>query len=278
LGFLRIVEVFPPTVRRDGRKNSDLEGAIASFVAGVRQIKDYADLVLVASLKDPNAATVSTTAAASIVSKLAGVEAAPVIVVRDYGRKELTSTILGAYSLGLGTLMLAWGDRKPGDSSPSGLGLPTLASAIDLARGISKAACKRSALLAPINLDRLSGPDGVKLAKSRLDSGASLLLAQPPTTDSLETFDRHLALLDSSGLRDSVVLNIFPFRGARDVLRIENSFGWSLPRSLRRRAANRDYDPVADARSVVKRLREEGLPGVYLSTRGSPELARQVLR
>jgi len=275
LGFLRVVEVFPPIAHGHGAGPRDLEAETSSFVESVGRIKGYADLVLVASLKDPRLMTVPSTFAACLLAK-AGIDAAPVLVARDTDRRTMGSTILGAYSLGLRTLMLVWGD-EPARGTPQARDFTSLSQALVCARRISEMSGIRSRLLAPVDLDRLRTPAGAALAKSRLKSGASLLLAQPPTTDSEEALDSQLALLDSRGLRDKVLLSVFPFRDRRDIARSERYFGWKLPASLKRRAASGDYAPIDEARTLVRRLRREGLPGVYLSTRGSPDIARQVL-
>jgi 5,10-methylenetetrahydrofolate reductase len=275
--FLRVVEVFPPIIQSGQGKSHDLEAETQSFIEGVSRIRDYADLVLVANLKDPKLVTVPPTVTASLLVAEAGVNAAPVVVVRDSSRKEIASTMLGAYSLGLKTLMLAWGDRPVGSSLRRAGDFASLSQVLAYAREISRLAHVEGRFLAPVDLDRLSTLAGVNLAKSRLKSGAALLLAQPPTADPNETLDAHLALLGSSGLRRRVLLSVFPFRDRNDVLWCEKHFGWKLPGSLKRNAAMADYAPIDEARAVAERLREEGMPGLYLSTRGSPEIARQIL-
>jgi 5,10-methylenetetrahydrofolate reductase len=277
LDFLRVVEVFPPLVQGRQGKIRDLETVSRSFVEDVSRIKDCADLVLVASLKDPKLMAVPSTIAASILVGQAGADAAPVIVARDSDRRTMASNILGAYSLGLRTLMLVWGDKQVGGAPTRARDFTGLSQVLVHATKISQAAGVKCRLLAPVDLDRLSTQAGFDLAKSRLESGASLLLAQPPTTDSNETLDSHLALLDSCGLRDRVLLSIFPFRDRYDVARSETYFGWKLPSSLKGRAAAADYSPIDEARSLAKRIRKEGMPGLYLSTRGTPEIARRVL-
>ena len=273
-----MVEVFPPFLslaEPSGRLS--LDEKVRKFIRDVERIKDYADLVLVASLKDPDLMTVPSTVAASLLAGKAGVDAAPVLVARGSNRQEIASMVLGAYSLGLRTLMLAWGDRQQGEGPRSAHGFTSLSQVIAHARKISRMARIRGRFLAPIDLARLSTRKGVQLARSRLDAGAAVLLAQPPTTDSGRTLDAHLALLDSSGLRDSVLLSVFPFRDRDDVIRCEQNFGWRLPTSLKRRAATKGFTPIEEARVLVRRLRKEGLPGVYLSIRGNPEIAQKVL-
>ena len=275
--FLRVVEVFPPLIRTTEYRNApDLGERVNSFVNEVRRIKEYADLVLVANLRDPQLTTVSTVSAAALLKQRAGVDAAPVIVARDANQNEIASTILGAYAWGLGSLMLAWGDRR-GRGARNVYDFASLSSAISKAEDLAAFYDGKKRILAPVNIDLLSSRKGLRLAKSRISAGADLLLAQPPTSDSNEAMDAHLALLDDAGIRKKVLLGVFPFRDLRDIVRCERLFGWRLPPSLKGRADSGSFSPIDEARAVVRRLRKEGLPGVYLSTRGSPDVARQVL-
>jgi hypothetical protein len=131
--------------------------------------------------------------------------------------------------------------------------------------------------LAPVDVSLLGSSRGVQLAKSRIRAGAELLLAQPPTTDSGETLDRHLALLGASGLRNRVLLNVFPFRDKKDVLYCEKYFGWRLPRALHKMAGSGQAALLEEARRAARRIRREGLPGVYVSTRGHTDVAKKIL-
>ena len=278
LPFLRVVEVFPPVLDLSGgREGSSFNQNVAMFVEGVESIKDFVDIVLVAGIRVQGGITLSTTSAALLLERRAGVKAAPVIVARDSNRREVSSTVLGALSDGLESMMLAWGDRGRRGDPKDVYDFTSLSDMILAAKTMANAARLKCRILAPVNLDQLSTSRGVRLPKERIRAGADLLLAQPPTTDPGKEFDRHVRLVESADLRSRVLLSVFPFRNAPDVHRMYARFGWKLPPSLKRRASSPEYDPIGDSRSVVRRIREEGLPGVYLSTRGHPEIAKNVL-
>jgi hypothetical protein len=131
--------------------------------------------------------------------------------------------------------------------------------------------------LVQIDVESLARPEGVALAKGRPKAGAGYLLAQPPTTDSRETFESHSAILQPSGLKDRVLLNGFPFRDEKDVKLCEKNFGWRLPRSLHGVAAAGGSSLLEVERSVVRRIQDEAFPGVYLNTRGTPRIAERLL-
>lgn len=278
MAFLRLVEVFPPFLRpKESSHRMGLDTRIDHFVGDVRAIREYADIILVASLKDPRITPVSPVEASAILRNRLGLEAAPVIVARDSNSMMTASLILGSFAAGLRSLMLVWGDRTAGDHPKNVYDFHSLSSMIAMARKISLAAGVKTRLLAPVDLHRLGDGLGRSLARSRLRSGADLLLAQPPTADSHETFDAHLSLIESAGLSDRVLLGVFPFRSRADVVHIQRYFGWALPPSLMKTAESGRSELLEEARAVARRMREEGLPGVYLSTRGTPSIAKKIL-
>jgi len=113
-------------------------------------------------------------------------------------------------------------------------------------------------------------------AKSRLEAGADYLLAQPPTFDS-DTLDKHLSRLEKSGIRDKVLLNVFPFKDSKDLDYCERYFGWKFPGHFRELAESGESALLKEQRNVVRRLRNGGFPGFYVSTRGNPSVARSLL-
>ncbi len=280
MAFLRVVEVFPPLfpLRGTEGRSFELEANVERFVEEARQIRGVADIILVADVKDPKLLRMSTVAAAAVLRARLNVEASPVIVVRDFNRTGFLSQILGGMALGLGSVMIAWGDRLLPEAGVTNVrDFSSLAEAISEASKVRAKVREVTRFLAPVDLDSLASARGVKRARKRLRAGADYLLAQPPTTDAGVTFDRHAELLESAGLKGKVLLNVFPFRDARDARECERFFGWRLPRSLHQRASAGPHALSAERREVVMRLREEGFPGVYLNTRGDPGVAAKLL-
>ena len=278
--FLRAVEVFPPLfpISPIGGKPLDPAKKLKRFVEGVKGIAKYSDLVLVASVKNPAMVRFSPIEAAVLLEERLRVKASPTIVVRDENRLQLLSSVMTAITLGLRTLTLVWGDRYPARVRATNVrDYPSLSSFIEEAKRIGRLAGVKTMILAPIDLSRLDTESGVAVARSRLKSGADLLLAQPPTTDSGETLEAHSAVLKSSGLKDRVLLNVFPFRSRRDVAYCEKYFGWKLPPSLHRLAESGRPALLREARSVAEQIRDQGHTGAYITTRGHPEVARSIL-
>jgi 5,10-methylenetetrahydrofolate reductase len=277
LPFLRVVEVFPPLFPIGGTKRDiDVESALDKLIDEVKGIRRHADLVLVASLKNPELLKVSTLTTSSRIQEETGIETAPSIVVRDSNRLQLLSEILTSFSLGLKSVMLAWGDRyPPGAGVRNSYDFRSLSEVIRESVRIAERTKVRPRILAPVTLASVAAP--VKLGMERVRAGASLLLSQPPTTDSLETFDKHAAAIESGGLSGLVLPNVFPFRDEKDVIYCEEHFGWKLPRRLHDQARSGRKALILEAREVVQRLKGDGFPGVYVSTRGDPSIANEIL-
>jgi len=247
------------------------------FGEEARGIRDFADIILVANVKDLKRVKFDSVHAAVMLKEEYNLRAAPVIVVRDQNRPQFLSTVLTAVSLGIDSLMIAWGDDYAKSSHASNVrDFPDLAGAIREANRIKSRARSPIRFFAPIDLESLAYPEGAALARERLRAGADLLLAQPPTTDDGETFDRHDSLLEKSGLKEKVLPNVFHFRDDEDIRDYERMFGWRLPNGLHQ-AARGEGELMDLERKIVGRLRTSGYAGVYLSTRGTPSIAERVL-
>jgi 5,10-methylenetetrahydrofolate reductase len=280
VAFLRVVEVFPPLFPASGApgQNLPLEAKTELTVEGVRSVREYSDLFLVADVKSQKRLGVSTIETSARLQDRLGVEAAPVIVTRDMNRPKFLSSFLTAVSLGLKSVMFAWGDDYPPGSGITNVrDFGTLAEAIKMASLLRRRARAHVRFFAPVDLDSLDRPEGASVARGRLRAGAELLLAQPPTTDDGGAFERHMSLVRRAGLEGRVIFNVFPFRDEEDVRGCESKFGWRLPRELHRIAKKGEPALLGAERGVVRRARREGFPGVYITTRGTPGIASKLL-
>jgi 5,10-methylenetetrahydrofolate reductase len=265
--------MFPTT----GKAPIDLEGKVVNFVEEVRDIRSLCDLALVANVKNPAKIKLSTVVSASLLQIKLRINAAPSIVARDENRLQLASSVLTAMELGLHGMLLVWGDRYPTEAHATNVrDHRSLAEFIREAAELRRRAGSKARILAPVDLRLLRNKSGVKLAKSRLRAGAELLLAQPPTTDAA-TLEDHLSLLEAAGLKKRVMLNVFPFRDSEDVRHCEEYFGWKLPEALHSLALRGRSSLLDGAREVHERIRAAGLPGVYVATRGTPAVAKEIL-
>ena len=279
MGFLRVVEVFPPLFPSSRRKEDhiDFEHSLERFLDCVRSVRTHADVILIADVKNTKLLKFSALEAAALLKERLRVEVAPVLVARDSNRPRFLSSVLTGMSMALDYLMFAWGDVYPSAARATNVrDFRSLAEALreaDLVRTRARAATR---FFAPVNVEGLATPGEVVRARGRLRAGADYLLAQPPTAD-VEALDRHANLLLQAKLKDRVLLNVFPFRDLKDVMECETYFGWRLPESLHRTAERGGRALLEAEREVVVALRDRGFPGVYLNTRGTPAVAERLL-
>jgi len=279
MGFLRVVEVFPPLFPASRKKEDRIQfkDSFERFLEDARNVQAYADVLLVADVKNTGQLKFSTLQAAALLKDKLRAAVAPVLVVRDLNRPQFLASVLTGLSLELDYLMLAWGDSYPSAARATNVrDFRTLAEALRESALIRSRAGVSTKFLAPVNVEGLASRGEAERARGRLRAGADYLLAQPPTTD-MATLAGHAKLLRTARLTDRVLLNVFPFRDLEDVRECESYFGWHLPKTLRS-AAQKGGDALLKAeREVVMTLREQGFPGVYLNTRGTPGIAERLL-
>lgn len=255
-----------------------LERGMDAFVDEVKGIRRYADVILIAKVKDLSRIWLDTVQVALDLSNRLRVLTAPVIVLRDMNRPQFESSLLACFSGRLDSVMVAWGDSYPDTSTASNVrDFQSLADAVRRAALLRDRVRARTRFFAPVDLDNLASTSGQALAHGRVQAGADLLLAQPPTTDARTDFEKHTTLIRRTGLSDQILPCVFPFRGSKDILRYERKFGWKVPGALRRVAAKGERRLLETEKEVVERLRDDGFPGVYLVTRGNPNVARLLL-
>ncbi len=279
--FTTVVEIFPPNFSAEVAKEPllGLRQKTQDVVCRVRKVENLVDCFVVADMKDLGRLKLSSIYTAAMLKKELDTEVIPVIAVRDTNRSGVRTLFLTALSYGLDSVMLVWGDKyNEGEGSSNVYDYPSLSDAIREMRALSDRANVNATILAPVNVAMLETQKGASIASSRLEGGADCLLAQPPTSDVSVTFPEHLRLIDSKKLRQSVLLNVFPFRDKEDIDACRARFGWKIPEVADRLAAEGgEARLIKESKMVVEKMRENRLPGVYVSTRGRPELARFIL-
>jgi 5,10-methylenetetrahydrofolate reductase len=278
--FTTIVEVFPPTFSVEDPKEPllGLRQKTRDLVARVRKVENLADAIMVSDLKDLDRLKLSSVFTAAILKEELGVEVFPVLTARDVNRPALRTTILTSITLGLDSMMLVWGDRFGSkDNAKNVYDYAGLADVISDVRSLSYRSDCNATIVAPVDLSLLESQRGVEMANSRLSEGADFLMAQPPTTDEVHTLGSQINTLDRTGLNVKVMLNVFPFRSKDDMDSCSARFGWKIPPEMDDLAKEGQASLLRAARRAVDKIRELDLSGVFVSTRGRPELARFIL-
>lgn len=279
--FTTVVEVFPPNFAAETAKEPllGLRQKTQDVVARVKKVENLADCVLVADMKDMGRMKLSSIYTAAVLRQELDTEVIPVIAARDANRSAVRTLFLTALSYGLDSVMLVWGDKyAEGEGSSNVYDYPSLSVEIAEMRDLADRANVKATILAPVNIATLGTKKGDEIASSRIRSGADCLLAQPPTTDVSKTLPEQVKVLEEKKLKAKVLLNVFPFRDRADIEACRKRFGWNVPLDLDR-MADEGGEPrlLKESRSVVEKMRSDKLPGVYVSTRGRPELARFML-
>jgi 5,10-methylenetetrahydrofolate reductase len=278
--FTTLVEVFPPNFSIETAREPliGIKQKMRDMVARVRKIEGLADAILVADMKDSARLQLASIYTAAVLKEELGAEVIPVIPTRDMNRKAIRTMFLTCLSLGLDSVSLVWGDRyAEGEGSKNVYDFRSLAEAVAEARALANRADVNATLFSPVDISALHSRRGLRIAEARLSAGTDILLAQPPTSDISHTLGNHVAELKKNRLEKKVLHNIFPFRGLQDVQACRERFGWALPPELDKIALEGERRLLKEARGVTEALRELGMPGVYVSTRGKPELARFIL-
>jgi 5,10-methylenetetrahydrofolate reductase len=279
--FTTVVEIFPPNFSAETAKEPllGLRQKTQDVVSRVRKVENLVDCFVVADMKDMGRLKLSSIYTAAMLKQELDTEVIPVIAVRDSNRSAVRTLFLTALSYGIDSVMLVWGDKYvDGEGSANVYDYPSLSEAIKEMRELADRANISATILAPVNVGTLETKKGASIAASRLESGADCLLAQPPTSDVSVAFPEHLRLLDGKNLRQDVLLNVFPFRDKADIEACRARFGWKIPDVVDRLAAEGgEARLIKESKMVVEKMRENRLPGVYVSTRGKPELARFIL-
>ena len=278
--FTTIVEVFPPNFSAQAAREPliGLKQKMRDMVARVKKIENLADAILVSDMKEASRLELASVHTAGVLKGELGLEVIPVIPARDMNRKAIRTSFLTALSMGLESVALVWGDRyTESEGSKNVYDYSSLAEVIAEMRSLADRADVGATILSPVDLSSLSGERGRGLAQGRLEAGADGFLAQPPTAELAHNLGDHLRILEESGLTERVMPNVFPFRDSEDVRSCRARFGWSLPPELERIGDQGERMLLKEARSVVDALKRSGVAGVYVSTRGKPELAKFIL-
>lgn len=279
--FTTMVEIFPPNFSAEMAKEPllGLRQKTQDIVARMKKVEHLADCILVADMKDVGRLKLSSVYTAATLKQELDIEVIPVIGARDSNRSAVRTLFLSALSYGLDSVMLVWGDKyAEGDGSSNVYDYPSLSAVVKEMRELADRANVKATILAPVNVAALGTKKGDEIALSRIKSGADCLLAQPPTTDVTDTLARHEKALEEKELKNRVLLNVFPFTSKEDIDACRKRFGWDISASLDRMAVEGgEARLLKESRSVVEKMRDDRLPGVYVSTRGKPELARFIL-
>ena len=282
--FLQTVELWPPGFSTDGPPQN-LERQFSWLAERVEILGRYFDAFQIADLKRPRRSYVdSVTTASRLREKFKWAEAIPTISARDRNRKALREGVASALFSGMENLILVWGDKflpsEEGESS-NVYDVEGLAGLIRLAREVqSKTEAGELSILTPIDMARLGDDSYLEIVKGREAASSNVFLAQIFLGDP-EEYLRLLKRLRREGVKSPVLHNVFPLLGYEDAVDISKRFGLSvsdsLLKELKEGGAPAGMKFATKFREALYAERKE-TQGVYVSSRGEPELAIRLVR
>ncbi len=284
--FAKIVELFPPGLPSpESLKETqrfDLTLRFERLVESVTELEALADAFSLPELKDGIRIHLNTVAVASELKRRTGSDIIPTVTLRDANKQSILGMISYAIFAGLENLQIVRGDPYFDDSTvPKNVyDISKVSRLVTLVRKIESHSTNsdRMCILAPINMMILNDQKYLKTVRDRQASGVDIFV-----TESLfERIDKYLdrvVKLRKNGVKIPLIHNVFAFRDYEDAIACKQKFGWLISdeelHGLKTRgprfgleAAKKRYYDLLDRRDIIE--------GVCISTRGNPELVRQI--
>lgn len=282
--FLQTVELWPPGFV-SGSDHNRLDDQFEWLCERIEILGEYFDAFHVADLNTPSRRYLdSVLTAIQLKGRFRWLEVAPTVCARDRNKKALEEAISSALFFGIDNLILVRGDPFPKGwkGAPRNVyDVPSVADLERLARRVqSNIGIEEVSLLTPIDLTKLGDEGYLSVIKERERATSDVFLSQIYTGEPEE----YLELVDglrSEGVRSPVLHNVFPFLSYDDAVSLSERFGFKVPRQvlsdLRASGAAAGVRIASRFRSALESNRGK-VNGVFISSRGEPELALRLAR
>ncbi len=282
--FVQTVELWPPGFSFAGPPQPP-ERRFSWLEERLEILGEYFDGFHVADLKVPGWRYLdSVMTAVRLKERLRWLDIAPTIATRDRNRKAMEEAVATALFFGVENLILVRGDPFPegeAGGSKNVYDVARLSDAVKLARKVQeKVSQAELSILTPIDVARAREPSYLEMIRGREKATSDIFLAQifgGGPDEYLELIDR----IRGEGIRSPILQNVFPFYSSEDAVRVSRRFGFGVGSDLLAelkdggvtagvRAAGRFRDALYSNRGKVN--------GVFVSSRGEPELAIRLVR
>ncbi len=282
--FLQTVELWPPGFSSGSGPHS-LEDQFSWLCERLEILGEYFDAFHVADLNTPSRRYLdSVLTAVQLRQRFRWLELAPTVCARDRNRKALEEAISSALFFGMDNIILVRGDPFP--SGPKRMprnvyDVAGVSGLVRLARRVQKSiGLDELCLLSPIDLTRIGDESYLEVVKDRERATSDVFLSQIFTGEP----EDYLLLVDrlrSEGIRSPVLHNVFPFLSFDDAAKLSRRFGFKVPRAflseLKESGASAGIRSASRFRDALESNRGK-VNGVFVSSRGEPELALRLAR
>ncbi len=280
--FLQTVELWPPEIPT-GRLRSG-PGEFGRLCERVEALGEHFDAFHVVDLRIPSRTFLdSVVTAVQLKGRLRRLELAPTLSARDRNKKSLEEAISSALFFGIENLILVRGDPFPpgGRVSRNVYDLKRVSDMVRLVRSMqAKMAVDGLCVLTPIDLTRIGDPKYLQVVRERERSTSDVFLSKT-FVGAPEDYLPLLDLLRSEGVRSPVLHNVFPFFSYDDAVTMSERFGLRMPKGalerLKASGLKAGLMMASEFRDALKSNRGK-VNGVYISSRGRPELALLLAR
>lgn len=281
--FIKIVELFPPGLPSpDSMTESqrfDISLRFERLVEAVSELEAVADAFSLPELKDGLRIHLNTIAIATELKKRTGSDIIPTITLRDSNKQSILGLITYGIFAGLENLQIVRGDPY---SEPLPKNVYDFSKVSDLVLAVRKIESHSSTgdslcVLAPLNVTNLKERAYIDVIRKRAASGVDLFVTES-LFERVETHLARISKLRGMGVKTPIIHSIFPFRDYSDALTCIKKFGWKVSREeLRGLKSGRGYGIKAARKRYLDLLdRQDEVEGVCISTRGNPELVKQI--
>ena len=280
-GFVKTVEVLPPRSAEPGAGHGSAD--LAPYAEELRNVASHFDGIQIAEQGGRSRRRFGSVAAAVALKRATPtLELAPTLSSMGRSRESLEESIRSTMRAGVDNIILVWGDRPPGEPAQRTTSeVPRVSELISLARAAqSEMDVRDLCILAPINLPRLGDPKYLETVRGRERATADVFLSQPYVGEP----ESYLLLLDrlrSEGVRTPVLHDVFPLLSREDAVRMSQRWGFGVPRkALEELRESGRAAGLRRARAFLEALESDSrrVDGVYISSRGEPELALGLVR
>jgi 5,10-methylenetetrahydrofolate reductase len=279
--------MFPPGLPSPGliktQQKIDLSVRFEKLVNDVLDLESLADSFSLPELKDGDRIHLNSVSVASELKRRTGSEIIPTITLRDSNQQSLLGSVSYALFSGIENIQIVRGDPFTLESrEPKNVyDFARVSDFVSVVRKLEShlANLPRSCLLAPINLSKTGEASYLDMIKKRESSGVDIFV----TDSSFEETGKHLERVRKvrdAGVRMPILHNIFPLRDYEDAVSIVKRFGWKIPdeelHGLKLKGAQFGINS-ARKRYFGLLDRKEISQGACISTRGNPEIVRQII-
>jgi 5,10-methylenetetrahydrofolate reductase len=210
-------------------------------------------------------------------------EVIPTLTARDRNKRALSGTLASILNSNIENLILALGDRYKGierEYASNVYDIGKLSELLLEARQIEgRFDDAHLCLLCPINLTRVRDDRYLRIIAGREEAGADIFLAQT-YLGPIDTYLEAIDIVRSQGIESPILHNVFPFLSYEDALDVSRRFGFEVSKGslsrLKEGGPNEGIRLAAEFRDILQSHRGK-INGVYVSSRGEPELAIRII-